>query len=84
MDRGERIRKQNADRIPLPTSPGDSGELRGVLVLRSGLSFPRMPSVLDLEGCNGSRLGVVVDYYDGVREAEARWLRGDVIWSEEP
>jgi hypothetical protein len=81
MERGERIRKRDADRIGVnmatPSStkvaPGDHS--RGTLLLRSGLSFPRMPMLLSpAPVCE--TFGHVADYYDDMEAAE-RWLMKD-------
>lgn len=79
MDRGEKLRV-GCERIDLrrresvwsskytPATVGD-------WVIRSGLTFPRVPTSLDVAGMPHAPTGRVTDYHEGAEREMQKWLR---------
>jgi len=76
MDRSERPRNRSNERLELNHDQRWDACSMGTLVLRSGMVFPRIPSVLDVSRVSSVRTGVVANYYDQVHAEIARWAVG--------
>jgi len=82
MDRGEKLRPAasnaaqwldlRATQVRYPDTLGTGS--RGELAVRSGLAWPRIPTMLDVGGIPSSPVGHVADYHDGADQAAQRWL----------
>lgn len=87
MDRGEKLsrgRSNQAQRMDLRTFQsvpygGVFPASCGVLNVRSGLSFPRIATMLDVGRVPRSPAGAVADYYADVEANACKWLSHGLV-----